>query len=122
MRVNSPVNNCEIFLVHVGIEVNARTYCLAAKLYLTLCNPMDCSLQGSSVHGIYQARILEWVAISFSRGSYQPRDITCVSYIGRAIFIFTTASPGKPSARTSGVSRKDMMEFLQDLRKLSYQK
>ena len=35
----------------------------------TLCDPMDCSLPGSSVHGIFQARILEWVAISFSRGS-----------------------------------------------------
>ena len=40
----------------------------------TLCHPVDCSLQGSSVHGILQARILEWVAISFSRGSSQPRD------------------------------------------------
>ena len=40
----------------------------------TLCDPMDCSLPGSSVHGISQARILEWVAIPFSRGSSQPRD------------------------------------------------
>ena len=40
----------------------------------TLCSPMDCSLPGSSVHGIHQVRILEWVAISFSRGSSQPRD------------------------------------------------
>ena len=40
-----------------------------------LCNPIDCSLPGSSVHGIFQARILEWVAISFSRGSGEgPRD------------------------------------------------
>ena len=37
--------------------------CLAAKLCLTLCDPMDCSLPGSSVHGIFQARILEWIAI-----------------------------------------------------------
>ena len=42
---------------------------------------MDCSLPGSSVHGILQARILEWVAISFSRGSSQPRDQTQVSHI-----------------------------------------
>ena len=42
---------------------------LFAKLCPTLCNPLDCSLPGSSVHGILQARILEWVAISFSRGS-----------------------------------------------------
>ena len=45
----------------------------------TLCDPMDCSLPGSSVHGIFQARVLEWVAISFSRGSSQPRDQTQVS-------------------------------------------
>ena len=45
----------------------------------SLCDPVDCSLPGSSVHGIFQARILEWVAISSSRGSYQPRDRTQVS-------------------------------------------
>ena len=45
-----------------------------AQSYLTLCDPMDYSLPGSSVHGIFQARVLEWVAISFSRGSSQPRD------------------------------------------------
>ena len=44
------------------------------QLCLTLCDPMDCSLLGSSVHGILQNRILEWVAIPFSRGSSQPRD------------------------------------------------
>ena len=42
----------------------------------TLCDTMDCSLSGSSVHGIFQARVLEWVAISFSRGSSRPRDLT----------------------------------------------
>ena len=44
----------------------------------TLCDPMDCSLPGSSIHGIFQARVLEWVAIFFSRGSSQPRDRTQV--------------------------------------------
>ena len=48
----------------------------------TLCNPVDCSLPGSSVHGILQARILEWVATSFSRVSSRPRDRTWVSRIG----------------------------------------
>ena len=47
----------------------------------TLCNPVDCSPPGSSVHGVLQARILEWVAISFSRGSSRPRDRTQVSHI-----------------------------------------
>ena len=48
----------------------------------TLCDPVDCSLPGSSIHGILQARILEWVAISFSRGSSRRRDRTQVSHIG----------------------------------------
>ena len=54
---------------------------------------MDCSLQGFSVHGIFQARVLEWVAISFSRGSSQPRDQTQVSGIaGRRFTIWATKS------------------------------
>ena len=48
----------------------------------TLCDPMDCNLLGFSIHGILQARILEWIAISFSKGSSQPRDRTRVSCIG----------------------------------------
>ena len=52
----------------------------------TLCDTMDCSLPGSSVHGILQARVLEWVAISFSRGSSQPRDQTRVSCIASRCF------------------------------------
>ena len=51
------------------------------QLCLTLCDPMDCRLPGSSVHGIFQARVLEWVAISSSRGSSWPRDRTRVSHI-----------------------------------------
>ena len=53
---------------------------------LTLCDPVDCSTPGSSVHGILQARILEWVAISFSRGSPWPRDRTQVSCIAGRFF------------------------------------
>ena len=59
-----------------------------AQSCLTLGDPMDCSLPGSSVHGILQARILECVAICYSRGSSQPRDwthISCVSCMGRQI-------------------------------------
>ena len=60
---------------------NYRTPCVChkkvkvsvAQLYLTLCDPMNCSQPGSSVHGILQARILEWVAIPFSRGSSRPK-------------------------------------------------
>ena len=49
----------------------------------TLCDSMDCSPPGFSAHGIFQARIMEWVAISSSRGSFRPRNRTWVSYIGR---------------------------------------
>ena len=55
---------------------------------LTLCDPMDCSPPGSSVPGILQARILEWVATPFSRGSSQPRNLThvsCISCISRHV-------------------------------------
>ena len=59
--------------------------------YLTLCNPMDCTPPGSSIHGIFQARILEWIAISFSRRSSQPRDWIQVSHIvGRHFTIWAT--------------------------------
>ena len=62
-----------------------------AQLCLTLCNPMDCSPPGCSVHGIFQARVLEWIAIPFSRISSQPRDRTVVSCIaGRFFIIWTT--------------------------------
>ena len=59
---------------------------LAAQLGPTLCDPMDCSPPGSSVHGILQARILEWVAISFSTGTSRPRDQTQDSYIAGEFF------------------------------------
>ena len=63
----------------------------AAQSCPTLCDPMDCSLPGSSVRGIFQARILEWTAISFSGGSSQPRDQTRVSCIpGRRFTVWTT--------------------------------
>ena len=52
----------------------------------TLCKPMECSPPGSSVHGIYQARRLKWVAISFSRGYSRPRDQICFSCIVRQTF------------------------------------
>ena len=63
---------------------------LVAPLCLTLCDPMDCSLPGSSVHGILQARILKWVAIPFSRGSSWPRERTWVSHIAGKFFTIRT--------------------------------
>ena len=68
----------------------------------TLCDPVDCSLPGSSVHGIFQARVLEWVAISFSWGSSRPRDWTQVSRTaGRHFTVWATreAQMGRKSKK-----------------------
>ena len=66
----------------------------------TLCNPVDCHSPGSSVHGILQARILEWVAMSSSRGSSRPRDGTQVSWTAASL-------PSEPAEKPSGsVKRK----------------
>ena len=69
--------------------------CSVAQLFLTLCNTRDYSPPGSSVCGISQARILEWVAISSSRGSSWPRDWTCLSCLAGGFF--TTEPPGSLS-------------------------
>ena len=61
--------------------------CLVAKSCQTLCNPMDSSPPGSSVHGISQVRILEWVDVSFSRGFSRSRDQTRISCLAGGLFI-----------------------------------
>ena len=60
---------------------------LRAPSFPTLCDPMDCSPPGSSVHGILQARVLEWVAVLLCRGPSRPTDRTCLSYVGRWILL-----------------------------------
>ena len=71
--------------------------CLLAQSCPTLCNLMDISLPGSSVHGIFSARIQEWVAISSSRESSQPRDRTCIYWVTCTAGRLLTAEPqGKP--------------------------
>ena len=77
------------------IQLLAKVKVLVTQLCLTLCDPLDCSPPGSSVYGILQARILEWVAIPFSRGSSWPRDPTQVSCIaGR---FWATSDPFLPN-------------------------
>ena len=63
-----------------------RWWWFSCSVVSNSCNPMDCSPPGSSVHGISQARVLEWVATSFSRGSSRPRDQTQVSCIASGFF------------------------------------
>ena len=77
-----------IMLYNFGI---GRKESEMAQSCLTLCDPMGHRLPGSSIHGIFQARVLEWVAISFSRGSSWPRDRTQVSRIvGRRFTVWAT--------------------------------
>ena len=74
------------------------SYRLVTQSCMTLCHPKDYSPPGSSVHGIFQARIAEWVAVSFTRGSSRPSDRTRVSYVScicQAGFL-PLAPPGRP--------------------------
>ena len=67
------------------------THTKSLQSCLTLCDTVDCSSRSSSVQGILQARILEWIAIFFSRGSCRPRGRTCVSYVsytGRRVLYY----------------------------------
>ena len=73
--------------VCISISIYVYTCVLVVQSCLTLWDPMDCSLSGSSVHGILQARILDWVAIPFSKGSSQPRSRTQVSCTAGRFFI-----------------------------------
>ena len=76
----------ESFLLFKSFRYRRCCCCLVAQSCPTLYDPMDCSPPGSSVHGISQARILEWVTISFSRESSRPRDQTWVSCIAGRFF------------------------------------
>ena len=97
------------YLLLVTVSV-CRTV-LVAQSCLTLCDPMDCSLPGFSVHGILQAGILEWTAIPFSRGTSQPRDQTLVSCLaGR---FFTVWATGKRSPILSGLLLQGGLVFTQ---------
>ena len=62
------LSNSNHNFLYINILLDDESESKVAQSCLTLCNPMDCSLLGSSLHGILQARVLEWVAISFSRG------------------------------------------------------
>ena len=86
--VNSPL---KVGLFFTLISLKVEEYSEVAESCPTLCRPMDCSLPASSVHGIFQARVLEWAAICFSKGSSWLRDQTPVSHIaGRHFTIWAT--------------------------------
>ena len=93
----------EIVMTWYGTYLLICMCCVCAQslqLYPTLCNHIECSLPGSSVHGILPARLLEWVAMPSSRGSFQPRNQTHVSGISCiAGGFFTTELLGKTFAK-----------------------
>ena len=79
--------SCTPFVENIYFIIDCcSVLCLVTQSCPTLCNPMDCSLPGSSVRGILQARILEWVAMPSSRGSSQPWDKSQVSHIASGFF------------------------------------
>ena len=77
--------------IHTWLLEKPCVLCLVAQWCPTLCDPMDCSLPASAVHGILQARIVEWVAMPSFRGSSWPRDWTQVSHIAGRFFIVWAA-------------------------------
>ena len=90
-HLGSPLSALPACYVALLLFMVERGKVLVAQSCSTLCNPMDCSLPGSAVHGILQARILEWVVVPFSRGSSQSRDQTQVScFAGRFFTVWDT--------------------------------
>ena len=86
VSVNTQQSREECYEDPLLIKLAAASEVKVAQLCSTLCRPMDCYPPGSSVHGVLQARVLEWVAISFSRGSFQSKDSTQVSCIAGRLF------------------------------------
>ena len=95
IHINSPNGHGSPYLRLFSLTSEMK-WSEVAQSCLTLGDPMDCSLPGSSVNGILQARILEWVAISFSRGSSWPRDLP---HCGQRLL--PSEPPGKPLIRAS---------------------
>ena len=81
MKINKATDILNITIEQLDLIDIFKSISEATQSPPTVCDPMDCSLPGSSVYGIFQARVLEWVAISFSRGSSLPRDRTWVSHV-----------------------------------------
>ena len=93
--------NTELRFPEGNQKMKSEVKVLVAQLVPTLCNPMDCSLPGSSVQGGLQARIVEWVAIPFSRGSSRPREQALASPIaGRFSTIWATTEAPEGSQKS----------------------
>ena len=91
----------------VVLQILSESESEVAQSCLTPCDPMDCSLSGSSVHGIFQARVLEWIAISFSRGSSQTRKQNRVSCIAGRGF-YRLSHQGSPKHHAAAAAAKSL--------------
>ena len=103
LKVNKPVFRLTNHMFSDGFHSVISSYLLYSCMYvqscLTVCDPLDCSPPSSSLHAIFQGRILEWVTISFSRDSSHSRDQTCVSCV---CWIVGSSLPAKPSGKYIG--------------------
>ena len=103
--------------------VCCRCFCSVAKFCPTLCDPVNYSVPGSSVHGIFQARILEWVAVSFSRGSSWLRDqaqVSCTT--GRFFTVWITRKLEKINKITRLLKKREDTSYQWTTRKLEKNK
>ena len=94
---------------------NSACESAVAESCLPVCDPMDCSPPGFPVHGILQARILEWVAISYSRGSSQLRDQTWVFHITGTFFIFWATREARETCLLAHNCIRILFQFLSHL-------
>ena len=83
--------------------------CLVTRSWLTLCKRMDCRPPGSSVHAVFQARMLEWIGISFSRGPSPLRDWTCSSCMGRKILDYWATSEAHMYTKWNVIYKKGIL-------------
>ena len=98
--------------VCVCVCVRVRACALSLQLRLTLCSPMDCSPPGSSVHGVLQARILDWVSMPSSRGSSQPRNHTYICLLHWQAGSSQLVPLGKPITFKGSLQKESNRRFL----------
>ena len=109
-RFNNNNMICIFFFLQIVLNM---CVCSVTHSCLTLCDPMGCTLPDSSVHGIFQARILEWVIISYSKGSSNPGiEPKCPVSLALADEFFTTVPPGKLSIMFFQKSYYKLNEFI----------
>ena len=104
--------HCLLFLCLPSFPQRSRVYVLSCPVVSDSLWPVDCSPPGSSVHGVRQARILEWVAMPSSRESSQPRDRTQVSCIAGGFFIIWASREAHQWSYINSIIRKNMNKFI----------